>query len=173
MKIELEVWGPETAALIARVTPEWQVALEADQDRRDERWNAKYNRMFEDATVEEAVKEVVAEEAKPEPAKKRTRAAKAEEPKPTPEPEPAPAAEVEDAEVVEETLFDEAPAAEARVFTRDDVRGALNLVVQKKGMAEAVTWLKNEFGYQKMSDIPEDAAIFEKIAKAGEAIHNG
>ena len=104
MKIELEVWGPETAALIARVTPEWQVALEADQDRRDERWNAKYNRMFEDATVEEAVKEVVAEEAKPEPAKKRTRAAKAEEPKPTPEPEPAPAAEVEDAEVVEETF---------------------------------------------------------------------
>lgn len=80
------------------------------------------------------------------------------EPEDTPEPEaeakPNISASPEDRkepEPVSGEILDDKPE-----FTAEDVKAALSKVVEKKGMAEAISWLNKISGATKFSAIPQD-----------------
>ncbi len=172
MKIEFHLEGPRTAAWFQSVIGDYQKAASADREESDAKWDA---RMKVDAELAkaEAAAEPVAEE-KPKATRGRK---KAEEPAPqiTTNPEdrkPAestPVEEIEVAEVVEETVdpFEEAPTQQ--VYTRDDVKAAMQVYVAKHGMDALAANASTLLGAPKLSAIPEDAAAFEAAVKRLEA----
>lgn len=174
MKVEIHATGPNTLAWLQSVLGSYAAAAEADRDALDARWNERFNTPAQTADGEPAtVQAPAAEPEKP----KRTRKAKEDAPvSPTVELESAaqittspedrkPVEEIEEAEVVD--VFEE--AAPAKVYTRDDVKAAMQTYVAKHGMDKLAANAADLLGAPKLSSIPEDAAAFEAAVKRLEA----
>lgn len=58
------------------------------------------------------------------------------------------------------------PADETPEATREDVKAAMTKYVEKHGMDKAMTDLPKVMGYERQSEIPDDAAIFTKVVAA-------
>ncbi len=185
MKIEFHLNGPNTTAWLAAALPGYQAAREADSAYYDAKWSAETastDAAFGDGATTPTSGEdytAQAQAASPQPAEaekpKRTRKAK-EDPAPTVELETAaqittspedrkPVEEIEEAEIVD--VFEEASAA--RVFTRDDVKAAMQVYVARHGMDKLVANAADLLGAPKLSAIPDDAAAFEAAVKRLEA----
>lgn len=185
MKIEFHLEGPHVCAWFASAVTGYNEARAKDV----EAWDAKYgpvNNAFASSVGSGAATPTSSEgytaqaqAANPQPAEaekpKRTRKAK-EDPAPTVELETAaqittspedrkPVEDIEEAEVVD--VFEEAPAA--RVFTRDDVKAAMQAYVAKHGMDKLAANAADLLGAPKLSSIPEDPAAFEAAVKRLEA----
>ena len=164
MKIEFHLDGPNARAWFAGTLAAYNEAMEADRAYYDARYAAEFG----------GAPTPAAEAPEPEPAKepaKRARKAK-EEPAPqiTTSPEDRkPVEEIEVAEVVEDVVdpFEEAPAP--KVYTRDDVKAAMQVYVSKNGMDVLAANASTLLGAPKLSAIPEDAAAFEAAVKRLEA----
>jgi len=176
MKMEIYVTGAATAKALSDFLPIWVQALKDDVPRYGgETAKAAFN---EGAKAHVAVP---AEEEKP----KRGRAgkAKAEEPAAPASPvvveeaEPAIRATPEDRQPVEEIVEAEVVAetpAEAKVYTRDDVKAALGAYAEKFGMAQAASEGVKLMGAPRISALPEDPAAFAAAVKAlNEAVARG
>lgn len=175
MKIEFHLEGPRTVAWFQTAVKGYHEALVADREEADARWHAA-SKAGSLTSSEDYIAE--AQAANPQPAEaekpKRTRKAK-EEPAPTVELETAqittnpedrkPVEEIEEAEVVD--VFEE--AAPAKVYTRDDVKAAMQTYVAKHGMDKLAANAADMLGAPKLSAIPEDAAAFEAAVKRLEA----
>ena len=166
MRIEFHLEGPRTVAWFQTAINGYHEALVADREEADKRWTRA------NPTGEVLVDPAPAEAEKP----KATRSRKAkEEPAPTTLEEPAqitaspedrkPVEEIEEAEVVD--VFEE--AAPAKVYTRDDVKAAMQTYVAKHGMDALAKNAETMLGAPKLSAIPEDAAAFEAAVKRLEA----
>ena len=166
MKIEFHLEGPRTVAWFQNAINGYNEALVADREEADKRW------MRANPTGEVLVDPAPAEAEKP----KATRSRKAkDEPAPTTLEEPAqittspedrkPVEEIEEAEVVD--VFEE--AAPAKVYTRDDVKAAMQTYVAKHGMDALAKNAETLLGAPKLSSIPEDPAAFEAAVKRLEA----
>lgn len=182
MKVEIHLEGPRTIAWFQTAVKGYDEARLADREEADDRWEQRTRRasatIIADAKAEDYIAE--AQAANPQPAEaekpKRTRKAKEEAPvSPTVELETAqittnpedrkPVEEIEEAEVVD--VFEE--AAPARVYTRDDVKAAMQTYVAKHGMDKLAANAADLLGAPKLSSIPEDAAAFEAAVKRLEA----
>lgn len=126
--------------------------------------------------VEETVKRVVEEAKAEEPTPKKRGRARRGEATAAPAPEPAPniTANPEDRQPVEEAeIAGEAPDEFNPQDTEQAVRDALGKLVGKMGMAEAMTWVKANTGFSKMSEIVAGVAdgktTFAKVVAAIEA----
>ena len=168
MKIELYHEGTHTRKWLVDALPGYDAAKKLD----DEEW-AKANPIVPYGRSGEVKTELQPEPVKAEPAKK-TRAKKAEEPVPEPEqvaqitasPEDRkPVEEIEEAEVVDP--FEDAPAP--KVYTRQDVKDAMQAYVAKHGMDALAANAATLLGAKKLSEIPEDTAAFEAAVKRLEA----
>lgn len=170
MKIEFHLEGPRTVAWFQNAINGYNEALVADREEADKRW------MRANPTGEVLVDPAPVEAEKP----KATRSRKAkDEPAPTTLEEPAqitaspedrkPVEEIEEAEVVD--VFEE--AAPAKVYTRDDVKAAMQTYVAKHGMDALAKNAETMLGAPKLSAIPEDAAAFEAAVKRLEAAVEG
>lgn len=172
MKIEFHLEGPHVCAWFASAVIGYNEARAKDI----EAWDAKYAVGLGSAGPATPAQT----EAEPAPAEaekpKRTSRKKAEEPEVKPEPEQAaqittspedrkPVEEIEEAEVVD--VFEE--AAPAKVYTRDDVKAAMQTYVAKHGMDALAANAADMLGAPKLSAIPEDAAAFEAAVKRLEA----
>lgn len=184
MKIEIELRGAASVAWLKGVLDGYEAARAADQAEEDRRWaedTAAWRAKAEAATGE-AELTPVAEPEKP----KRARKAKADEATSAgPQHEPAaqittspedrkPVEEIPEAEVVETTpvddLFEEEPTPiPAKVYTRDDVKEAMQRYVAKHGMDALAKNANDLLGAPKLSAIPEDPAAFEAAVKRLEA----
>ena len=168
MKIEIHLDGPNARSWFASVLAAYNEAMEADREYYDARYNAEFGGATTGTAA--AAPEPVTEE-KPKATRGRK---KAEEPAPqiTTSPEDRkPVEEIEVAEVVEEAEvvdpFEEAPAP--KVYTRDDVKAAMQVYVAKHGMDALAANASTLLGAPKLSAIPEDAAAFEAAVKRLEA----
>ncbi len=170
MKVEFHLDGPNTRKWWANALLAYDAAADADYAL----WAERHKAEFGDGAAREA--EATTFAAEPEPAKepaKRTRKAK-EEPAPqiTTNPEDRkPVEEIAEAEVVEETVnvFEEEPTPAPKVYTRDDVKDAMQVYVAKHGMDKLAANAATLLGAPKLSAIPEDAAAFEAAVKRLEA----
>lgn len=184
MKIEIHLQGPQTVSWLKSVLDSYAEAAQADRDALDAKFNEQWERAAEASAV--ATAETLGQTIQPaaEPEKpKRARKAKADEATSAgPQHEPAaqittspedrkPVEEIPEAEVVETTpvddLFEE--AAPARVYTRDDVKEAMQRYVAKHGMDALAKNANDLLGAPKLSAIPEDPAAFEAAVKRLEA----
>ena len=177
MEVKIELRGAASVAWLKSVLDGYETARAADAAEEDRRWKEERIVSMSSGSTEDYIAE--AQAANPQPAEaekpKRTRKAK-EDPAPTVELETAaqittspedrkPVEEIEEAEVVD--VFEEAPAA--RVFTRDDVKAAMQVYVAKHGMDKLAANAADLLGAPKLSAIPEDAAAFEAAVKRLEA----
>lgn len=170
MKIEFHLEGPHVCAWFATAVIGYNEARAKDL----EAWEAKIGLP---AAVGTGAATAAAEEAPVEAEKpKATRSRKkAEEPAPeqpqiTASPEDRkPVEDIPEAEVVEETVdvFEDVPAP--KVYTRDDVKAAMQAYVAKHGMDKLAANAPELLGAPKLSAIPEDAAAFEAAVKRLEA----
>jgi hypothetical protein len=178
VKIEIHLQGPLTVAWLKNALDGYAAAAEADREEADRRFKESYQAVATQAFAE-------AETAPAEPEKpKRTRKAKADEATSAgPQEEPAaqitnspedrkPVEEIEEAEVVTETVdvFEEAPAA--KVYTRDDVKEAMQRYVAKHGMDTLAKNAETLLGAPKLSAIPDDPAAFKAAVERLEAAIN-
>lgn len=171
MKIEFYLNGPNKFKWFNDVYAGYMAAQEADDALDDAKWerlNAESH-----GQSGEVKTDLQPEPVKAEPAKRASRK-KAEEPAPEPEqaaqitasPEDRkPVEEIEEAEVVDP--FEEAPAP--KVYTRQDVKDAMQRYVAKHGMDALAANAPALLGAKKLSEIPEDAAAFGAAAKRLEA----
>lgn len=179
MKIEFHLEGPRTVAWFQTAVNGYHEALVADREEADARWHAASKIVDTITPTSSEDYTAQAQAANPQPAEtekpKRPRKAK-EDPAPTVELETAaqittspedrkPVEEIEEAEIVD--VFEEAPAA--RVFTRDDVKAAMQVYVAKHGMDKLAANAADLLGAPKLSAIPDDAAAFEAAVKRLEA----
>jgi hypothetical protein len=191
VKIEFHLEGPHVCAWFATAVIGYNEARAKDVAE----WEAKLTsagNAFGDGAPRSTAAEAEAEPAPAEPEKpKRTRKAK-EDPAPaagegtgtltpanniaqsvaqiTTSPEDRkPVEEIEEAEVVTETVdvFEEAPAA--KVYTRDDVKEAMQRYVAKHGMDTLAKNAETLLGAPKLSAIPDDPAAFKAAVERLEA----
>lgn len=177
MKIELFIDTPNVGEWFAGAVVGYNAARAKDQAE----WDARRASEAETYVMGSAgpayghsgeVKTGIEPEAPKEPAKK-TRAKKVEEPAPqiTTSPEDRKPVEVEAVEQVEEAeivdVFEEAPAP--KVYSRQDVKDAMQVYVAKHGMDALAANAATLLGAKKLSEIPEDAAAFEAAVKRLEA----
>lgn len=177
MRIEFHLEGPRTVAWFQTAINGYHEALVADREEADKRWLAAHphvspGQLDPDGNSPSTEAPAPVEAEKP----KATRSRKAkDEPAPTTQEEPAqittspedrkPVEEIEEAEVVD--VFEE--AAPAKVYTRDDVKAAMQTYVAKHGMDALAKNAETMLGAPKLSAIPEDAAAFEAAVKRLEA----
>lgn len=151
IELKLQLWGAEQL----RLTSEYLAKMAGADAREGDRLRGEAP---SPEPVEETVKRVVEEAQAEEPAPKKRGRPKKEETQAntapveaetanisaTPEDRRDPSQPVEDAVVVEEA---------APEMTEQNVRDALGKLVAKKGMADAMTWVKTKTGFSKMSEI--------------------
>ena len=181
MKIEFHLDSPRVSAWFATAIHGYNQARAEDEAEWREKIAAGGDAFGNGATTPTSSEDYTAQAqaANPQPAEtekpKRTRKAK-EDPAPTVELETAaqittspedrkPVEEIEEAEIVD--VFEEAPAA--RVFTRDDVKAAMQVYVARHGMDKLAANAAGLLGAPKLSAIPDDAAAFEAAVKRLEA----
>lgn len=172
MKIEFFLNGPNKLKWFNDVFAGYVSAEEADNMLDDAKWE-RLNAESRGQSGE--VKTDIEPEVSKEPAK-RTRKAKADEatsagPQITTSPEdrkPVEVEQIEEAEVVD--VFEEAPAP--KVYSRQDVKDAMQVYVAKHGMDALAANAGTLLGAKKLSEIPEDAAAFEAAVKRLEAASN-
>jgi hypothetical protein len=172
MKIEFYLAGPATLKWFGEAYPGYVAAKTEDDAAEDARWETKIKASEQSHSGE--VKTNIEPEAPKEPVKK-PRAKKAEESAPqiTTSPEDRKPAEstvveveqIEEAEIVD--VFEDAPAP--RVYTRQDVKDAMQVYVAKHGMDALAANAGTLLGAKKLSEIPEDATAFEAAVKRLEA----
>jgi hypothetical protein len=182
MEVKIELRGAASVAWLKSVLDGYETARAADQVEEDQRWRESnpFGNVSETGEVLSTSAEAPVEAEKPKSTRTRK---KAEEPAPeqaqiTTSPEdrkPAdstPVEEIEEAEVVAETapevdVFEDVPAP--KVYTRDDVKAAMQVYVAKHGMDALAANAQTLLGAPKLSGIPEDAAAFEAAVKRLEA----
>lgn len=180
MKIEFHLDGPNTTTWFRGALADYHAAREADTAYYDEKWGRDRDFATGSAGAGAPVPVEAPVEAE-KPKASRTRK-KAEDPAPeqaqiTTSPEDRkPVEEIEVAEAVEETapevdLFEEAPAQ--KVYTRDDVKAAMQVYVAKHGMDQLAVNAGELLGAPKLSAIPEDPAAFATAVERLEAATNG
>jgi archaellum component FlaD/FlaE len=179
MKIEIYADGPAKLKWLMDVLPGYQAAAAEDDAAADAKFKAKFKADFQMGHSGEVKTDIEPEAPKSEPAK-RTRKAKADEatsagpqeaPQITTNPEDRKPVEVEAVESVEEAevvdVFEEAPAP--KVYSRQDVKDAMQVYVAKHGMDALAANAGTLLGAKKLSEIPEDAVAFEAAVKRLEA----
>ena len=190
MKIEIHLNGPQTVAWLKSTLDAYAAAAEADRNALDAKFNEQWERAAETSAAVTA--ETLGQRAQPAEAEKpkatRSRKAKDDvvevlkEAVAEGKTEPAaqittnpedrkPVEEIEVAEIVTETvdLFDETPAAPAKVYTRDDVKVAMQAYVAKHGMDKLAANAADLLGAPKLSSIPDDPAAFKAAVERLEA----
>ena len=182
MKIEFHLEGPHVCAWFASAVIGYNEARAKDVAEWDAKYAAGGNAFGDGAARAQSTSSedyiAQAQAANPQPAEaekpKRTRKAK-EDPAPTVTLEAAqittnpedrkPVEEIEEAEVVD--VFEE--AAPTKVYTRDDVKAAMQTYVAKHGMDALAKNAETLLGAPKLSSIPEDPTAFEAAVKRLEA----
>lgn len=173
MKIEIHLQGPQTVAWLKNALDGYAAAAEADQEEADRRF---YERLDTPAKTRAEAEPAPVEAEKPKRSKKLkvevTEVADAEEPAAqiTTSPEDRkPVEEIEEAEVVTETVDVFEEPAPAKVYTRDDVKDAMQRYVAKHGMDKLAANAATLLGAPKLSAIPEDPAAFKAAVERLEA----
>ena len=187
MKIEFHLEGPRTVAWFQTAVNGYHEALVADREEADARWHAA-SKAGSLTSSEDYIAQAQAANPQPAEAEKPKRTSRKAENKivtglkeavehaaSTVELETAqittspedrkPVEEIEEAEIVD--VFEE--AASAKVYTRDDVKAAMQVYVAKHGMDKLAANAADLLGAPKLSSIPEDPTAFEAAVKRLEA----